>query len=114
LKDVERIFKAFRWSWDLGLPRFRSLANFRSAIEELESIDRESFAFRYPMRKDGSPSLKRNFRFNLFDFCEVLDPVYKFLDGAAYGAQGELEHEYEIRAEARQYEMENYDNVDRG
>jgi hypothetical protein len=112
LKDVERIFKAFGWGWDFGLSRFRSLEDFRSAVVELENIDKESCAFRYPMRKDGSASLRRNFRFNLFEFCETLDPVYQVLEIKAFGARGEMESVYEMRAEARQYEMENYDLSD--
>ncbi len=74
LQDVERIFEAFQWEWDFKLLLFRSLADFRSAIGELDGVDAQSFAFRYPTQKDGrSPALKSHFRFNLFEFCEVLD-----------------------------------------
>ncbi len=110
LQDVERIFKAFGWDWDFKLPRFRSLADFQSAIGELDAVDAQSFAFRYPTQRDGrSPALRSHFRFNLFEFCEILDPVYPVLDGAAYGAYEQLQQEYEARAEARQCELENAD-----
>jgi len=101
LQDVERIFAAFGWGWDFELNGFRSLADFRSVIGQLDAV--KSDAWRYPTLKDGeTASLKRHFRFNLFEFCETLDPVYSVLDGAAYGAHEELQLEYENNAEARQ------------
>ena len=110
LRVVEQIFEAFGWDWDFALPRFRTLAAFRAAVAELDSIDAQSSAFRYPTQKDGTTaSLESHFRFNLFDFCDTLDPVFPLLDGAAVGAHEELQAEYEMRAEARQYELENAD-----
>lgn len=110
LAKVERIFEAFGWDWDFELPAFRSLSDFRSIIGQFANVDACSYAFRYPTTKDcKSASLESGFRFNLFNFCEVLDPIYKILDGAAFGAREELQSEYEQQAEARQYEMENAD-----
>ncbi len=110
LHDVERIFEAFGWNWDFGLREFRSLEDFRSVISEFQSIDAQSYALRYPTQKDGKQAaLDSHFRFDLFQFCEVLDPMYAVLDGAAYGAYEELQCEYEQCAEARQYELENAD-----
>ena len=51
LQDVERIFEAFGWDWDFELRGFRSLADFRSVISELQSVDAQSYAFRYPTQK---------------------------------------------------------------
>jgi len=51
--------------------------------------------------------LQRIFRFNLFEFCELLDPVYEVLAMKARAARAQLRIEYEMRAEWRQYEMEN-------
>lgn len=68
----------------------------------MESVDSGSYAFRYPTKKDGKTgSLERHFRFNLFEFCERLDPVFPLLAGAAYGAGEELQNLYEQEAEAR-------------
>ena len=108
LRFVEQIFEAFGWNWDFALPRFRTLADFRAAVEELDSIDAQSFAFRYPTQKDGrTAALESHFRFNLFGFCDALDPLFPLLDGAAFGAYVGLEEEYEARAYARQSDLEN-------
>jgi hypothetical protein len=106
LSDVERIFAAFGWDWDFGLPHFRSLADFRSIVGELQSIDAHSDAFRYPTKRDGSAALNRCFRFNLFTFCETLDPIYQMLDGRAYHADETVQLEREAQQEA----MENTDH----
>jgi len=110
LTNVERIFAGFGWEWDFKLPAFRSLSDFRSVIGELANVDGRSYSFRYPTTKDcETGSLESGFRFNLFTFCEVLDPIYEILNGAAFGAREELQFGYEQRAEARQYELENGD-----
>jgi len=105
LQDLERIFAAFGWDWDFGLPRFRSVKDFRSVVHQLDEV---GDAFRYPAQTDGSsPMLKRGFRFNLFELCEVLDPVYRILDGVAYRAWEQLQSEYQMDAEAGQCELGN-------
>jgi hypothetical protein len=110
LEDVERIFQCLGWGWDFKEPYFRSREDFRAAISELDGVDGRSFAFRYPTQKDGkSAALASHFRFNLFEFCEVLDPIYSILDGAAFGAYEMLQLEYEARAEAMQSEFEGAD-----
>jgi hypothetical protein len=108
LRDVERIFAAFGWHWNLDLPEFESLTDFRAIIDELETVDAQSYAFRYPTGKDGRRApLESHFRFNLFTFTDMLDPVYELLDGAAYGAHEELQFIYEQMAAAREYAYEN-------
>jgi hypothetical protein len=85
------VFEAYGWEWDLGTPHFRSLEDFRKTIAELHAVDGGSHAFRYPLDTKGCASLAPNFRFNLFNFCEVLDSLFPVLQGAAIGAYEELE-----------------------
>lgn len=107
LDDVERIFKAFGWDWDFELPHFHSFADFRSVIQELATVYPK---LRYPTKQDGeSSTLDSHFRFNLFEFCEVLDPLFPILDGIAYAAHEELQLEQELYAQTRQAELENAD-----
>lgn len=107
---LERVFEAFEWEWDLGIPHFQSLDDFRETIAEIHAVDVHSDAFRYPLDTKGSPSLASHFRFDLFQFCEILDGLFLALQGAAIGATEELQAENEARAEARQLEMENADH----
>jgi hypothetical protein len=106
LPDVERIFEAFGWDWNFELEAFQSVTDFRSVIEQLDTVKAD--ALRYPTLTDGkTAALQSNFRFNIFEFCEILDPLYPVLEGAAYGAYESLRFEYKQIAEARQRDLEN-------
>ena len=90
-KDLERVFEAYGWKWDLGTPHFRTLDAFRECIREFQTIDRGSYAFRYPVNKDGSGSVESSFRFNLFKFCDILDELLPVLEDSAYLASDLLQ-----------------------
>jgi hypothetical protein len=108
-KDLERVFKAFEWDWDLGIPHFKTLQDFRKVISELEAVDKGSYAFRYPITTTGTASLESHFHFNLFEFCETLDELFPVLDEATTAAYEKLQAKYEAMAEARQAGQENSD-----
>ncbi len=108
-QDMERVFEAYGWEWDLGTSHFRSLDDFRKTIAELHDVDRGSYAFRYPLDTKGKASLITYFRFNLFEFCEVLDGLFPVLESAVTGAYEELQATMEARSEALQWEMDNAD-----
>ena len=103
-QDVERVFDAYDWGWDLGVPHFETIEDFRLAISELASVDGGSYAFRYPVDTKGKASLSSHFRFNLFEFCETLDGLLKVLKGATIGAYEEFQAAAEASAEARSWE----------
>jgi hypothetical protein len=88
---LEQVFEAYGWEWDLGTPNFTSIKDFRNIVAELQAVDAGSYAFRYPLDTKGNASLKAQLRFNLFDFCEVLDSLFPALEGAAIGAHEELQ-----------------------
>lgn len=106
-QDLERVFEAYEWEWDLGTPYFQSLEDFRKTIAELHEVDAGSYAFRYPLDTKGGASLASHFRFDLFEFCEVLDSLFSVFEGAAFGAYEELQATLEAMAEAHRLEMEN-------
>ena len=108
-QDLERVFEAYEWEWDLDTPHFRSLEDFRQTVAELHAVDAGSYAFRYPIDTNGSASLASHFRFNVFEFCSVLDTLFRVLEGAAIGAYEELQATLEWMAEEREYELENAD-----
>jgi hypothetical protein len=108
-QDLERVFKAFKWEWDLGLPHFKSIDDFHRVIADLNDVDAGSYTFRYPMDTKGARALTSPLRFNLFDFCEILDELFLYFDGAIVYAYETLQAEYDAMAEARQYELENSD-----
>jgi hypothetical protein len=104
-QEIERIFEAYEWEWDMGVPHFQSVADFRKTIAEFQAVDAKSSTFRYPIDTKGGASLTSHFRFNLFDFSEIIDGLLVALEGATIGAYEELQATYEQMAEARQYEM---------
>ncbi len=52
-----------------------------SLIQELNGIDSGSFSFRYPITKDGVPTLG-SLEFNLAAFRRGMEKITGFLDGA--------------------------------
>lgn len=106
-QDVERIFRAFEWGDDIGLPRLKTLEDFRKVIAELEGVDSRSDAFRYPLDAQGAAALGSHFRFNLFELCDTLDGLLRLLHGAASAACDGVQATYEAMGEARQAELEN-------
>jgi hypothetical protein len=106
-QDLEKVFDAYEWEWDLGNPRFRSLDDFRKTIAELHSVDARSDAFRYPLNTKGDPSLKSCLRFDLFEFCDVLDSLLAGLQGAAIAAQEELQVTREEMGDGHEWKAEN-------
>jgi len=105
LGHYERISDACKWPWDFG--KISSRAEFRTLITELDTVDRGSYAFRYPTKKDGQNSpLDRSFRFDLFHFCEILDSVFPYLDGAASAACEQASFLSDMEREARSYDLE--------
>ena len=106
-QDVERVFEAFGWKWDLGSPHFQTVKDLRAVIGEFHSVDQGSYAFRYPLDTKGGASLQVAFQFNLFDFCEILDDLLETLEGAAIGAHYKLDDAMREIGEAQQAELEN-------
>lgn len=57
-----------------------------SCIAEFMRLDPASFAFRYPMAKDGSPLLPPDLRYiNLKNLYEVMQKLANYLDGTCSG-----------------------------
>ncbi|MHA2231404.1 MAG: hypothetical protein ACXAB4_02825 [Candidatus Hodarchaeales archaeon] len=108
-QKLEQVLKAYEWDWDLNTPHFRTIEDFRRIISELHAVDKGSSAFRYPLDTKGNASLATHFRFNLYEFCEVLDSLFPVLEGAALGAYEVLQQTYEAMAEAREWELDNAD-----
>jgi len=98
-EKIEQIFSAYGWEWDLGTEHFTTLQDFRDIIIELHNMDTKATAFRYPLNNKGDASLPKNFEFNIYDFCEIIDGLLYALEGAAYGAHEELQQTYEMIAE---------------
>jgi len=111
-QELERVFAVYGWEWDLGNSTFGSVRDLRTVIGEFQTIDAGSYAFRYPVDTSGAPSLEKDFKFNVFQFCAVLDDLFPTLEGAAIGAYEEYQNLLQALGEAQEYEMEYADQED--
>jgi hypothetical protein len=102
-QDLERIFKALAWSWDLGLPNFKTINDFRKFIAEFHAVDVKASAFRYPMDTKGKRALAPLFRFNLFDFCNLFDELFSVFDSAATHANEIVQMTRQYKADVWEY-----------
>lgn len=95
--------------WDVAIQHIRRVwpddehdtAAIRTDLEEFDSLDSGSYAFRYPVGTTQEPSLPPSLsRFNVKAFAERADELGDFLEGASEGMwvhrdwQRDLEQEY--------------------
>ncbi|HEY2324755.1 MAG TPA: hypothetical protein VGJ82_17990 [Thermoanaerobaculia bacterium] len=80
--DLERVMEEMGWGWNLGIPGFTTIADFRRLLAEFDEFDGNSAVCRYPVNADGSPSMAEQRCINLFDFAETIDAVLEVLDHA--------------------------------
>jgi hypothetical protein len=84
LKDVRRIFIQCGWDKDFSSNKVTSLDDLTAIVDEFENVDRSSFCFRYPVKKDLTSALGRDFTFSIRRFALTMDDVLKELSGACY------------------------------
>ena len=76
-------------------------------IKQFAELDDESFAFRYPMKKDESPSLPENLRhINIEQFSRAMERVANFLDAASTAISVYSGYKAEMDAECAEYVAE--------
>ena len=86
LKLLRRVFEVAGWLNSAGVaPKYGTFAEIESVTLELDKIDPQSFAFRYPIDKKGDASLPEHFHFNVVKLGEEMDQLLLMLDGAAIG-----------------------------
>lgn len=84
------------------------LSQVDSLIQEFDDVDRGSFAFRYPVTRDGKPSLPRLSHVNLRQLRNAVAPVADLLDGISSAFDEYLQNKYEMEAE---YAEEMYEGA---
>ncbi len=104
---LEQLFEAYDWEWDFGSSHFKTADAFRQIIAEFQAIDAGSYAFRYPLDRKGNAALQANLRFDLFEFCSLLDELFRLLDAVAMSAYEELRMTLEALDEAEQLRLDN-------
>lgn len=89
--DVVRVYEHLKWGQDETGPWYETRAGFLEAFRQMDAVDGGSFAFRYPNKKDGKPSLgtrpKREgrhtpFLANVLTFAVTLDGLLDMLSAS--------------------------------
>jgi hypothetical protein len=74
--DIVRVFKVLKIPFDLGLEDFKTKDDLHGLLAELDALDPNSTVTRYPVDKEGNPSMGGKWvRFNVFEFAERLDAM---------------------------------------
>ncbi len=81
LDKLEQLFSALGWSWEDYGTSGLTAEGFRSIISEFDAVD-DSYAFRYPLDKNGTASVEEHFAFSLLEMSRILDPVLTMLSNA--------------------------------
>lgn len=115
-KEVSRIFDAMTSDdsyWDFGVPELRTRSDFQQIVHEFDYYDRGSYAFRYPVKRDGTTaSLAKGFEFDLFAFAALMDSVLPALSGAPEWIREAMQERWEAAYEAQQEAWADYDPPD--
>lgn len=97
LPGVKVVLDALDWIDEFKTVHLSSFEDFVDLVKGIEELDENSFAFRYPVKKDGQAALEHHTVINVIAFAEHLDPVLKLLSGGLSG----LSEEFDLAAEAR-------------
>jgi len=95
LPALKLIFEAVKWEWDFEKEGFHTYEDFCKLVNRLEEITSKSFAFRYPVSKNGESYLPLGYGIDMRNFCESMDFALGLLDGATTG----LEEMWDVAAE---------------
>lgn len=86
LPHVSRILAAVGMKWSVDEPpEFRSFDDLTQVLREIEEVDANSFAFRYPINRRGEGSVPNNFTFDIATFAVTMDALVELLSAALTG-----------------------------
>ena len=73
LPYFRHVLKEYGWVWNAA--KHGPLEDAERLITELDTVDSGSYTFRYPMKRDGTPSEEADFVVNVIHFARLLDPI---------------------------------------
>lgn len=103
IPPVRAVFKAMEWNFEYEGSEFASFDEFEQFISTIDSIDADSYAFRYPVNRKRQAILPHHYVINVISFAEIMDSLLGYLEGAAYL----IEENFQAAAEAS-YELQQY------
>ena len=79
---VREIFERLAWENTFGKDEVRTFDDFEALVDELCDVDKDSYAFRYPVDKKLQGAVPGHFTFNARDFARKMDDALTTLSGA--------------------------------
>jgi hypothetical protein len=104
LPSIRAIFQ--QMNWDFEGSRLENYEDFAAFVRDLDTIDPGSYAFRYPVNRQGEQLLPNHFVVNVVEFGRRMDMLLRFLEGAAIGIDENWNAEAEARYELQQLTAE--------
>jgi hypothetical protein len=101
--DLERVFDAIGWGWDLGIPGFETVEDFRAMLAELDEFDAKSTLWRYPVTVKGVASMETQRCVNLIEFAETMEALLDLLSGVPSIVRDEVQRYFSYLAESAGY-----------
>lgn len=77
--DLERVFEEIGWGWDLGIPGFEAVEDFRALLSELDEFDAKSTLWRYPVTVNGAASMGTQLTVNVIEFAKTMEALLDLL-----------------------------------
>jgi len=102
LPALEVIWKHMNWDWDFGFDGMTNFEDFANFITEVESVDPDSFSFRYPVMTNLKSTLPHHFVVNVISYAREMEPILDCLSGAVTGIDHDWQNACEIIYEAEQ------------
>jgi hypothetical protein len=99
LPMVRKVFETLGWDRELGNDVVPTFDDVEKAVAELEEVDPNSHAFRYPVKKNLEGSVGSHFTFSVLEFAKRMDAVLEVFATASFA----LPEEWSAEAEARGY-----------
>jgi hypothetical protein len=104
LGKVRRILEVVGWDKELGSDIIPTFDDVEKVVAELEQVDPDSHAFRYPVKRNLKESVESHFTFSVVEFAKRIDAVLEVFATAKFA----LPEQWSAEAEVRGYYYSEY------
>jgi len=89
LESIRKVFEYAHWEWHWSKSAIESFDDVQRVLEEIETLDPDSFNFRYPTNIRGGRAVSPDHLIGLQTSLAVLDDLAEALDTAVFGLNAE-------------------------
>ena len=84
---LKQTFEAVGWTWELEINGLRTYEEVEDLLRDFETVDPNSYTFRYPVDTEGHPSVPHHFMLHIPTFCKHMDALLESLEAAVMGLE---------------------------